>query len=199
MPARLDSGPIGTVLVSPRFVDLSQPDVESTCAAIALRGIPLRTVAEGDALDVGAGAEVRVLHPPGEFADPHDNAHSLALEIMSGGKRVLLTGDLERKGLERLLRLPARRCDILLAPHHGGRTANPTDLARWAAPRIVLASCRRDDTASRLRLLYPDAETILATGTSGAVSFRITPGGDLTVAPWRRPAGSPNRTESSDP
>lgn len=199
LPALLESVPIGTVFVPPRFFDLSQPDVEKVCQAVVHRNIPLRTVAEGDAFDVGDGVEVRVLHPPGEFADPHDNAHSLALEVTSAGKRVLLTGDLERKGLERLLRLPPRRCDILLAPHHGGRTANPTDLARWAAPRIVLASCRRDDTASRLRLLYPDAETIFATGTSGAVAFRITAGGDLTVAPWQRPAGRPNQTEPSDP
>jgi len=199
LPDLLESVPVGAVLVPPRFFDFAQSDVEAVCAAIAKRKIPLRVLAEGDALEVGRGAAVRVLHPPSGFSDAHDNAHSLVLDITSAGRRILLTGDLEGKGLERLLALPARRCDVWLAPHHGGRTANPPDLVRWAAPRIVLASCRRDDTGSRLRQVYPDAEAILTTGTSGAVAFHIAPGGELTVSPWRPPVLSGEPTEISDP
>jgi competence protein ComEC len=41
-------------------------------------------------------------------------------------------------GLDRVLGLPPRPVDVLMAPHHGGKTANPPALAAWCRPRLVV-------------------------------------------------------------
>ena len=59
--------------------------------------------------------------------------------IRHGGHSVLLTGDLEGAGLERMLSQAPPRLDILMAPHHGSRVANTPQLAAWARPRLVVS------------------------------------------------------------
>lgn len=193
LPSLLRSVRVGEVLVSREFFDFSQPDVEATCAVVASSRTPIRKVAAGDTIEMSSEAVVRVLHPPPHFDAPQDNANSVVLEVEAFGRVLLLTGDLEQKGLARLLTLPPRRVDLLLAPHHGSRAANPPDLGRWAVPRIVVASTPTA-VSDELRRAYPDAETMLATGISGAITIEIDSTGDLRVTPFRRRVDSAPRS-----
>src|SRR5262249_26867898 len=101
--------------------------------------IPIRTVRAGDRLRAG-DVEMEVLHPPPAGPDGNENARSLVLLLRFAECSILLTGDLEGPGLQRVLGLPPIGVDVLMAPHHGSRTANTPELAAWARPRLVISS-----------------------------------------------------------
>ena len=57
---------------------------------------------------------LEVLHPPAEVLPGNENARSLVLHVIYGGHSLLLTGDLEGLGLERVLRLHLSDLDDLM-------------------------------------------------------------------------------------
>src|SRR6185437_9036683 len=112
-----------------------------------------------------------------------DNARSLVLEIASDGRRLLLTGDLERNGLTEVIAHPLKPLDAMLSPHHGGRTSNPEWLYAWAKPALVVVSQRPPASGSR-DPLTPLAEghfPLLRTWQRGAIRLRWSPSGLLAT------------------
>jgi competence protein ComEC len=104
---------VGQVTCTPTFADKHTGAVRATLDALLRRGVPLRTVKAGDRLTAG-DVRLDVLHPPaGTGPDESENARSLVLCVRHAGHTLLLTGDLEGPGLERLLRQAAIRCDVL--------------------------------------------------------------------------------------
>jgi len=95
-------------------------------------------VKAGDRLSAG-DVTLDVLHPPAAGPDGNENARSLVLLVRHAGHSLLLAGDLEGAGLDMVLATPPQPVDVLMAPHHGGKTANPPALAAWARPRLVVA------------------------------------------------------------
>lgn len=136
--ALLERFEVAQITCTPSFADKRLPGVQHTLAEIERRGIPLRVVHAGDLLTAG-DVSMEVLHPPAHGPDGNENARSMVLFVTHGRHRCLLTGDIEGPGQERLLKLPARQVHVLMAPHHGGRTANPPEMARWARPQLVVA------------------------------------------------------------
>ena len=114
-----------------------------------------------------------------------DNARSVVLELTYGAHRVLLTGDLEQEGLAELLAELPRRCDILMAPHHGSRNSRPADVMQWARPRYVAVSggstLRLEDLEQACRRA---GAKLLWTHREGCVQFR-SDGRQLRVRTWR--------------
>nr|HPI78353.1 MBL fold metallo-hydrolase [bacterium] len=55
---------------------------------------------------------------------------------------VLIAGDIEREGEERLVRRygAALKSDLLKAPHHGSASSSSEQFLRWVAPRAVVVS-----------------------------------------------------------
>ncbi len=141
-------------------------------------GIPYREVVAGHTLLQDQQWRLHVLAPAWPLPEGKDNARSLVVELEYRGHRVLLPGDLEGRGLARLLALPARRCQGLLAPHHGSRNSNPPGLARWCRPRWVVISGPRPRPGEP-----PPAEAayrahgavVLHTGRVGAVLAELAP------------------------
>lgn len=122
---------------------------------------------------------IRVLHPG--FGPPHsdDNANSIVLAVEFGGRRILLTGDLDGTGQMALLQQEPMHVDVLLSPHHGSRKANPESLARWATPeQLVVSADRRVDFKS-LRAAYGPQCQILSTHILGAITFEIERDGTM--------------------
>jgi competence protein ComEC len=180
----LDRFAIGQVSRTPTFADKGTTAVALTLAKLAERGVPVRVVRAGDVLE---GGEVRleVLHPPAVGPDGVENVRSLVLEVRHAGHSVLLTGDLEGVGQQRVLALPRRRIDVLMAPHHGSPAANSAALARWARPQVVV-SCQgaefgRKDGSTAYRAA---GATYLTTHHAGAVTVRSHASG-LVVETFR--------------
>lgn len=138
LPALLDRFRVGRITWTPTFADKSTPGVREAVAAIEKTGVATRVVSAGDVLTAG-NVTFEVIHPPSFGPSGPENVRSLVLLVRHAGHSLLLTGDLEGAGLERVLTVPPRAVDVLMAPHHGSKTANPAALAAWAKPRLVIA------------------------------------------------------------
>ncbi|MSR56923.1 MAG: ComEC family competence protein [Planctomycetaceae bacterium] len=187
VPGLIRMTPLGEALFHPSFLDFEQESVRIVTDRLAARGIPMRTIGAGDRLMLDGRVAIRVRHPGLNERDPLDNANSLVLEIEYAGRKILLTGDLEKRGLQRLLEQPPAMCDVLLAPHHGSLSANTHDLAAWSAARWVTTSAGRSDPSERLRRVYEPLASVFSTAECGAVTVVIGADGDLQCRPFHQP------------
>ena len=175
--------PVGTTLFSQHCLDFEQEGVSELFDELAKRGSVLRMIQAGDRLRLDPEVSVEVLHPTPGIEDAFDNANSVVLRITFAGKTLLLTGDLERSGSTHLQQEPLEPVDLLLAPHHGGKSANTAAFAKWTRPRHVVASCGTDITPA-LAKIYNGAETIHCTAASGAVRVHVTRDGVLEISTY---------------
>jgi competence protein ComEC len=154
--------------------------VQVTLNALERHGVPRRIVRAGDRLTAGA-LKVEILHPPAAGPEGVENVRSLVLLVRHAGHAILLTGDLEGPGLQRVLGLPAPRVDVLQAPHHGSHLTNTPELAKWARPAVVV-SCQGPPrgTARVAEVFEPVGARFLGTWPHGAVTVRSAASG-LTV------------------
>src|SRR5262249_30296065 len=176
-----DRFPVGVVHITPAFGGPANPSAVELLERIRSRGIPIRSVTAFDAWET-AGVSFAIRHPPAGWEPAaSDNARSIVLDVASAGRHMLLTGDLELSGLEALVAQPRPDPppEVILAPHHGRRAANPESLYQWAKPRLVVASQRppsyaaSDALAPIERLGIP----VLRTWRRGAIRIRWTDNG----------------------
>lgn len=83
--------------------------------ALEAAGVPVRDVDDGDSIEFG-DVEITVWR---QTAFPGDNAISAMLFIRYGECTLLLTADVEGKGLENIAEMHDVKADIAKAPHHG--------------------------------------------------------------------------------
>ena len=178
LPGLLKKFSVGAVYVTPAMFQSHARTVGVLQDTIRRYGVPIRELTAGDRLPVGDGATARVLYPSRGWTAESDNANSLVLAIEYQGHRILLTGDLESPGLERLLSREPLRCEVLLAPHHGSTKSNSAALAAWCRPRFVVISGdgrrNRPDGKSPYRAV---GARVFDTYECGAVGARITADG----------------------
>ncbi|WP_310820334.1 ComEC/Rec2 family competence protein [Stratiformator vulcanicus] len=174
-----------TIATTPHMLRSEQPAATQLISRIIEDRIPLNAVSAGDGIDLGDGCRLQILAPFGEEQFQTDNEASLVVRIDYADRRILLTGDIEGDGLRRLIeqlsddKTLTSRCDVLMAPHHGGRDSNVPDLATAVRPSVVVMSSASDDPLVRIQQNYPDARCI---GTSqGAVRIAIDRSGKMTV------------------
>jgi len=161
--ALLERFEVHQVTCTPSFADKRLPGVQRTLSEIERRGIPVRIVQAGDLLHAGE-VTLEVLHPPAVGPEGNENTRSMVLFVKHLEHSFLLTGDIEGAGQERLLRLPGHRVDVLMAPHHGSKTANTPALARWAKPQLVVA-CQGPPRGAEKRELPYDGQGAIYWGT----------------------------------
>ena len=144
LPDLLDRFPIGEVRLPPGFAGADNPMATRLIEQLRARGVPVQPITAPRSWDT-AGVQFTLSHPPdGWHPETSDNARSLVLDVAYHGRHLLLTGDLEQLGLDEMVDRPPPEPppDVFLAPHHGGKTANPEWLYRWAKPRLVVVSQR---------------------------------------------------------
>jgi competence protein ComEC len=170
----LDRFAVGQVTCTPTFQDRQTPAVRRTLLELEKRDVPIRIVSAGQRLSAG-DVILDVLHPPARGPEGNENARSLVLAIRYQGRTILLTGDLEGPGLERVLQLPNVTADVLMAPHHGNRAAT-APMAAWSDTKVIV-SCN-DAPRGKSRPVTSDDQSLPWFGTwpHGAVTFRIRDG-----------------------
>lgn len=111
------------------------------CATRLLAMRPrIRLVRDGETRVVG---DVRLTaHVAGTFRKAPENNASLVLRVETGGRRVLLTGDIEAEA-EIVLSERDLRADVLKVAHHGSRTSTTPRFLDAVEPRIAVISCGR--------------------------------------------------------
>jgi competence protein ComEC len=173
LPALLERFSVGQVTCTPTFADKDLAAVGLTLEALRRRGVPVRTVKVGDRLTLGP-ATLEVLHPPGDGTPhgPKENLRSLVLCLTYQRATILLTGDLEEEGLDRVVQTPAPPLDVLMGPHHGSKKPNKK-LAEWARPRVVVFSQADSDIREEAEAAYQAVGArVLSTAVHGAVTVR---------------------------
>jgi beta-lactamase superfamily II metal-dependent hydrolase/alpha-beta hydrolase superfamily lysophospholipase len=181
LPDLLDRFAVGVVRIPTGFGGSSNPAADRLLAEVRSRGIPIRPTAAPESWEAG-GIRLEARHPKaGWFPAAPDNARSLVMDVEHRGRRLLLTGDLEGIGLFDLIARPRPESapEVMLAPHHGGRSANPASLYEWARPRSVVVSQRapRTGSADALTPLERREVPLWRTWRDGAIRLRWTDGG----------------------
>jgi competence protein ComEC len=140
------------------------------------------------------GVEFAILHPDTEAstAAGKSNHLSCVLSVVAGGKRMLLTSDIEAPDEAALLaRYPGQlTADVLLVPHHGSRTSSTPAFLEAVAPQVAVIP-----VGYRNRFGHPKADVVeryvamgvplWRTDRDGAVQIRLAQEG-LALSGWRR-------------
>ena len=161
----------------------AEQGVQALCHFLTCAGIPISVLWEGDTLILeGSDLRLRVLAAPtaqqirgkATRKSATDNACSMVIAAEFAGKRILLTGDLEPPGTDRLFARPPVPCDVVLAPHHGSRSSNPAGIVEWANPSAVVISGSRQWFRADVVVAYRRAGiTVFHTLLDGATRIEV--------------------------
>ena len=161
-------------------------------AALAASGLHQQVLRRGQTLTLGHDLLLEVLWPPplGDEADrstlPH-NAHndaSLLLRLVWQGKPLaLFCGDLERAGLEAVMRETAASltAEVIVLPHHGSRHSLLPAFYDAVAPKAALVS-----TGFANQWHFPHAEVRAAWAARGVSLFNTAEEGQILIH-WTSP------------
>jgi competence protein ComEC len=130
-----------------------------------------------------------VLHPvAANYTNPKLKANDLScvLKVSNGAGSVLLTGDIEARTEDDLIRREgaALRSDLLIVPHHGSRTSSTPAFIAAVAPSIAVFTPgyrnRFGHPRPEIVARYADAGVrIYRTDYEGALTFAFAPGAAL--------------------
>ena len=121
----------------------------------ALPGVRTRFLWRGKGITFGRW-RFRALHPEADDRHPV-NERSLVLLATVGGRRALLTGDVESWAEHDIIRCCAGelKADLLKVAHHGSRTSSTPGFLAAVAPRLALISVGLDN-----RYHHPSPEVV---------------------------------------
>lgn len=182
---------IGQVVSTQQFWSNDSPGAQRISKTLKDDSIPIQTWNAGTQVELSDGAIARVLHPKSETHAESDNAHSLCLEISYAGIRLLLPGDIEGSGLQKLCELPPRRCQIIMAPHHGSLSHDPEPLLRWCQPEFVAISGGQRTAQPAVTEKYASVPLQATTFRHGAIQVRIQADGSFETLHWGRSGWKP--------
>ncbi len=104
---------------------------------------------QGQVIDMGEEAQLKVLHPKtNQFneTDLNVNNKSIVLRLMHGKFSCLLTGDIEAEAEELLLNQDITlRSTVLKVPHHGSSSSTTTEFLSDVAPIVAVVSVGADN------------------------------------------------------
>ena len=143
-------------------------------------GIPVISVDEKTPARAIGDVSMRFLNPPKEIVDdaPTDpNNRSLVFRLSYRRFSLLMTGDIERLGIDQLIgREKSLASTLLKAPHHGSSLDNSTAFLGTVKPRAVVVSCGYENPFG-----FPGKKTLEAYRRAGAPAFRTDVDGAVTV------------------
>ena len=169
----LDSGQVHTTQTFEDFLD-----------AIDTKQIPLRSVRQGDSINLDPTVKIDVLNPPVDLIDSADNEadfndNSVVLKLTYGEFSALLTGDMEEGNEARLVseNTTGLDADVLKAGHHGSRTSSSLPFLNAVTPEVVIISLGAGNTYG-----HPHQEALDRISAAGVERlFRTDIDGTITL------------------
>jgi competence protein ComEC len=155
------------------------PGIRDAVAATAKRGTAVRLVGRGSRGGAGGWA-IETTAPAREDKALSMNDRGLVLRLTApGGARVLIPGDLERAGEERLLRSGCPLdAEVLVAGHHGANGSSTEPWLEAVRPRVVVVSAGFGN-----RFGHPHEEALARFRKAGAVVYRTDRDGQVRLTP----------------
>jgi competence protein ComEC len=146
--------------------------------AAARSDAPVRTVAPGERREL-AGVTIEVLAPVRTFrgsrSDPNND--SVVLRVRTGGKTLLLTGDVEVEAQEAIVGAGVDlRADVLKVPHHGSAYQFAPFLEAVHASAGIVSVGEGNDYGHPSPLLLAELARL------GVTVARTDRGGDIAIA-----------------
>lgn len=122
------------------------------------------------------GVNFEILHPRSPSLKSHDNNQSCVLRISTGTQHVLLAGDIEWRGEQRLLGEHAGQlsANVLVVPHHGSSSSSGSDFVAAVLPDYAVFTA-----GYRNRFGHPKAHILQRYLDSGAVLLRTDQDGAI--------------------
>ena len=143
---------------------------EDLLDAIYNKQISLRSVSEGESINLDPTVKIDVLNPPASIPDGANNEgefndNSVVLKLTYGNFSALLTGDMEERNEARLVFNNATilDADVLKAGHHGSRTSSSTAFLNAVTPEVVIISLAAGNNYG-----HPHQEALDRISASGA-------------------------------
>ncbi len=171
----LDSGQVHTTQTFEDFLD-----------AIDTKQIPLRSVRQGDSINLDPTVKIDVLNPPVNLQDSADNEadfndNSVVLKLTYGEFSALLTGDMEERNEARLVseNTTALDADVLKAGHHGSRTSSSLPFLNAVTPEVVIVSLGAANTYGHPhqealnRISAAGVERLFRTDIDGTIALTV--------------------------
>ena len=148
--------------------------------------IDVQAITVGDQWSIGLAGDISVLSPQRGERHDSDNEASLVLKLQIGNQRVLLPGDIEEQGVQRLIDREQGGFEILMLPHHGSQHSLPLQMANWSNPQVAVASTGHSNLPPQVRKIYDAAVarrggTVYVTSQQGMVSCKIGLDGFTTI------------------
>jgi competence protein ComEC len=139
LPALVERFDVGRVWINPRrFRGDCAVKVLEACS---VSKTPVFLVRDGSILHLGSFT-IEVHLTGSTFRRAPENNASVVLRAEAGGRRFLLTGDIEKEA-ELWLGDRDLRADVLKVAHHGSRTSSSPAFLDAVAPRLAVISCGR--------------------------------------------------------
>lgn len=167
---------------------LSKRHLATDCGALLVdaamrRGVPVEAAERAGRFHVGE-IEVEVFGTSHRYRRAWENNSSTLVRLTAEGRRVLLTGDIEREAEMVLVEQEAARlgADVLKVPHHGSRSSTTPRFVAAVGPRIAFIS-----SGVRNRFGHPHDEPLATleaagvriekTATAGTLTFQLSEDG----------------------
>ncbi len=186
LPALLKRFSIDVIVTPPGLLASEERGRRELRRAIALAGVAVREAAAGETIPPIAAAGISVLHPPRGGVGGSDNANSLVLRFDHGEAMLLLPGDLEAPGTERVTSTPRPPSGgVLMAPHHGSLSEDAETILNWARPAETIVS--GGERAARMeveQMLSRTGSGVHITARSGTIRVRIDRAGGTRIRRW---------------
>lgn len=161
--------------------------------ALATRGVRVAQATLGRNIDIGDGANLRLLAPPSPWlvnTRSDVNANSVIVRLSWRGRTALFSGDAEPEAEQWLLSQyrgepAALQAEVLKVPHHGGRYSSTLPFLtavqpRWAVISVAAVNDYHHPTPEAMSRLQKVGARILRTDQGGAITLRSRDG-----QPWQ--------------
>lgn len=184
LPGLLRRFRVGELIVPAGMLQVPKEGLVAVREAIWRSGVRVREVAREERW-LGDEGMIEILHPPRQRVAGNDNANSLVVRFEQGGRSLILPGDLEPPGMQRVLDLPRPPPGgVLMAPHHGSLTLDNRSMLDWARPREVIVSggsrAKRPEVADALGIR---GSGVHVTARDGAIRVRLSETG-IEIRSW---------------
>lgn len=185
LPSVLKDLPVGLVM------DSGQPHTSRAyldfLKLIDQKKIPYKLARAGQEIDLGGGVRGEVLNPQEPFIEESAlNNNSVVIRLVFGKVAIMLTGDMEREGEQRVLgSLDSARdklgtvlkSQVLKAGHHGSRTSSSMEFLEAVQPEAALIS-----VGAKNKFRHPHPSTMKKFEELGIKVYRTDLNGDIAVS-----------------